>query len=96
MFSTQTNARSLGTVIHILIRSSLLGFYVCFKTTRLVPVDMYLLLGYAHFPEILQNFSERPILWSLCSIVFYAFILKLSIQTSLLFVGKTFHDIKQN
>ena len=57
---------------------------------------MYLLLGYAHFPEILQTFSDRPILWSLCSVVFLASILKLPIQTSLLFVGKTFHDIKQN
>ena len=37
----------------------------------------------ARFPEILQNFSERQILWSLCSVVFLAFALKLPIQTSL-------------
>ena len=40
-------------------------------------------LGCARFPEFVQNFSERQILWSLCSIVFLAFTLKLSIQTSL-------------
>ena len=38
--------------------------------------------GYARFSEILQNFSERQILWSLCSVVFLALTLKLSIQTS--------------
>ena len=37
----------------------------------------------ARFPEILQNFSERHILWSLCSVVFHALTLKLPIQTSL-------------
>ena len=30
----------------------------------------------------MQNFSERQILWSLCSVVFHAFALKLPIQTS--------------
>ena len=39
--------------------------------------------GCAHFPEFLQNFSERQILWSLCLVVFLALTLKLSIQTSL-------------
>ena len=39
--------------------------------------------GCAHFHEILQNFSERQILWSLCSVVFHALTLKLPIQTSL-------------
>ena len=39
--------------------------------------------GCARFAEILQNFSERPILWSLCSVVFHALILKLPVQTSL-------------
>ena len=34
-------------------------------------------------PEFVQNFSERQILWSLCSIVFHALTLKLPIQTSL-------------
>ena len=36
----------------------------------------------ARFPEILQNFSELQILWSLCSVVFLALTLKLPIQTS--------------
>ena len=36
----------------------------------------------ARFPEILQNFSERQILWSLCSVDFHALTLKLPIQTS--------------
>ena len=40
-------------------------------------------LGCARFPEILQNVSERQILWSLCSVVFHAFTLILPIQTSL-------------
>ena len=39
--------------------------------------------GCARFPEILQNFSEHQILWSLCSVVVHAFTLKLSIQTLL-------------
>ena len=33
------------------------------------------------FPEILQNFSERQILWSLCSVDFHALTLKLPIRT---------------
>ena len=37
----------------------------------------------AHFPEIVQNFSEPQNLWSLCSVDFLALILNLSIQTSL-------------
>ena len=40
-------------------------------------------LGCARFPEILQNFSERQILWRMCSVVFHALTLKLPIQTSL-------------
>ena len=40
-------------------------------------------MGCAHFPENFQNFSERQILWSLCSVVFLALTLKLPIQTSL-------------
>ena len=35
------------------------------------------------FLIFLQNFSERQILWSLCSVVFHALTLKLPIQTSL-------------
>ena len=35
------------------------------------------------FPEFLENFSERLILWNLCSVVFHALTLKLPIQTSL-------------
>ena len=38
--------------------------------------------GCAHFPEFLQNFSERQILWRMCSVVFLALTLKLPIQTS--------------
>ena len=40
-------------------------------------------LGCACFPECLQNFSEHQILWSLCSVVFYALTLRLPILTSL-------------
>ena len=40
-------------------------------------------LGCARFAEILQNFSERQILWSLCSVVFLAFTLRFPIQISL-------------
>ena len=36
--------------------------------------------GCARFPENLQNFSERQILWSLCSVVFHVLM---PIQTSL-------------
>ena len=32
---------------------------------------------------IFLNFSERKILWSLCLVDFYAFVLKLPIQTSI-------------
>ena len=35
------------------------------------------------FLNFLQNFSERQILWSLSSVVFHAFALKLPVQTSL-------------
>ena len=44
--------------------------------------------GCARFPKILQNFSERQILWSLCSVVFHALTLKLPIQTSPSVVSK--------
>ena len=44
--------------------------------------------GCARFPEILQNFSERQILWRMCSVVFHALTLKLPIQTSLSVVPK--------
>ena len=37
-----------------------------------------------------SNFSERQILWSLCSVVFVAFTLRLPIQTSLPVVFYTF------
>ena len=43
----------------------------------------YLTLGCARFAEILQNFSEYQILWSLCSVLFRTLTLKLPIQTSL-------------
>ena len=38
-------------------------------------------LGCARFPEFVQNFSERQILWSLCSVVFHTLTLQLPIQT---------------
>ena len=38
-------------------------------------------LGCARFHEILQNFSERQILWCLCSVDFHTFTLQLPIQT---------------
>ena len=37
--------------------------------------------GCARFPEFVQNFSERQILWSLCSVDFHTFTLQLPIQT---------------
>ena len=37
----------------------------------------------ARFVDILQNFSERQILWSLCSVVFLALTLRFPVQTSL-------------
>ena len=40
-------------------------------------------MGYARFPRFLEHFSERQILWSLCSVVFYTLTLKFPIQTSL-------------
>ena len=39
--------------------------------------------GLCSFSEILQNVSERQILWSLCSVIFHALKLKFPIQTSL-------------
>ena len=39
--------------------------------------------GCARFPEILQNFSERQILWNLCSVGFHAFTMRFPIQTLL-------------
>ena len=38
-------------------------------------------LGCARFPEFTQNFSERQILWSLCSVDFHTLTLQLPIQT---------------
>ena len=37
--------------------------------------------GCTRFAEIKQNFSERQILWSLCSVDFHIFALQLPIQT---------------
>ena len=39
--------------------------------------------GCVCFPEFLENFSERQILWSLCLVVVLVFTLRLPIQTSL-------------
>ena len=46
-------------------------------------VKLYVMQGCACFPEFLQHFSERQILWSLCLVGFHALTLKLPIQTSL-------------
>ena len=46
-------------------------------------MELLKILGCARFPEILKNFSERQILWSLCSVVFPVLTLKFPIQTSL-------------
>ena len=35
----------------------------------------------ARFPQFVQNFSERQILWSLCLVDFHTFTLQLTIQT---------------
>ena len=40
-------------------------------------------MGCARFAQNLQNFSERQILWSLCSLDFHTLTLQLPIQTSL-------------
>ena len=37
----------------------------------------------ARFPKFVQNFSERQILWSLCSVDFHTFTLQSPIQTLL-------------
>ena len=39
--------------------------------------------GCARFPGVLKNFSERQILWGLCSVVCYDLTLRFPIQTSL-------------
>ena len=43
----------------------------------------FLFQGCALFPGFVQNFSDRQILWSLCSVVFYVLTLKLPIQTTI-------------
>ena len=58
-------------------------------TAKVIAKHLQSVLGCALFPEFLQNFSERQILWSLCSIVFHALTLKLPIQT-LLYVAPTY------
>ena len=42
-------------------------------------ISLGVLQGCARFSEILQNFDERQILWSLCLAVFLALTLKLPI-----------------
>ena len=37
--------------------------------------------GCARFPQFVLNFTERQILWSLCSVDFHTFTLQLPIQT---------------
>ena len=43
--------------------------------------QLWIALGCARFPEFTQNFSERQILWSLCSVDFHTLTLQLPIQT---------------
>ena len=45
-------------------------------------------MGCARSADFLQIFSERQILWSLCSVVFHALTLKLLIQISISVVPK--------
>ena len=63
-----------------LIEVIFLVMCVCYSVCshRTVPIH-----GCARFPEILQDFSERQILWSLCSVDFHALTLNLPIHTSL-------------
>ena len=51
--------------------------------TKMINFQLLGILGCACFPEIVQKFIERQILWSLCSVDFHAFALKLPIQTSI-------------
>ena len=52
-------------------------------------------LGCARFAEILQNFTERQILWSLCSVDFLTFTLRLPIQTSLSLASKLWRKMSK-
>ena len=61
----------------------------------------FLFQGCALFPGFVQNFSDRQILWSLCSVVFYVLTLKLPIQTTIsvspeLSVSLSSHEKCQN
>ena len=47
----------------------------------IVAAVVVVVLGCARFPQFVQNFSERQILWSLCSVDFHTFALQLPIQT---------------
>ena len=49
--------------------------------TELASQLYFLDQGCARFPEFVQNFSERQILWSLCSVDFHTFSLQLPNQT---------------
>ena len=61
--------------------SALLNLVLNWDGHRSVATDT--IQGCARFREFLQNFSERQILWRMCSVVFHALTLKLPIQTSL-------------
>ena len=73
------SAKTKGTQDKSMVKPP--GQFMALKTQR----DK---IGWARFPEILQNFSEHQILWSLCLVVFRALTLKLPIQTSLSVVPK--------
>ena len=65
-----------------------LGIHLSFETKGVYQTTPSPLRGHHHHPrcarfaEILQKFSERQILWIMCSVVFHALTLKLPIQTS--------------
>ena len=67
------------------IREYNLSPYIAFEQCSLPILEPFCQLsinqGCVQFPEFLQNFSERQILWSLCLVVFHAFTLRLPIQT---------------
>ena len=52
-----------------------------FIILKIVQLLFHLFLGWARFPKLVQNFSERQILWSLCSVDFHTLTLQLPFQT---------------
>ena len=69
---------ALGNLVEIVSANQLFGSL----TTNTITVDNWRQQqGCARFPEFTQNFSERQILWSLCSVDFHTLTLQLPIQT---------------